>query len=712
MKKKLLLPLFTVFSVLGLHAQVTQINSNRSLQVEYPLNTTKAIFSSATDQTVWVTDGTLAGTTQLSADILFVESMGSTSFLNGTLIFAGTTVATGIEVYITDGTSAGTKLVRDINAGAVSSAPDGSTVIFNGFLYFTAVTALQGRELWRTDGTFAGTTLVKDIIPGIPGSNAADNYNLFTNGSYILFAASTLSNGVELYKSDGTGVGTNLLVDINTANAGADSSNPRSFYSINNKVIFAAKDATHGEEMWVTDGTVGGTQLLKDINVGGGSGTAFEFFGFSSPIFTYAHTFSGNAFFNAYDGTSTGQVWKTDGTPGNTTLLKDIVPGPSITPAFVFLINAVDVPGKFIFSVSDGATRFELYESDGTPANTKVFISFDGDEIPFLFPAYNVSSPSFNQPQVLFQGNKFFFSAKTAANGRELWISDGTLANTQMVKDINTGMPDGLITDGFYTYTTAGLYFSANTVANGTELWKSDGTSAGTVMVADIVTGTGGSEPQLDFFLINNKVVFEADNGDNSLERDLYAVDGNFTPVPVKLLDFTVQPKSADAILNWRTSQEINSKEYTVQRSFDGRTFELVGTVAASGTSATGKAYSFIDAGIINSGKSIVYYRLITTDMDGKSAYSPVITLRLNGTGKWNVKLLNNPVSENIKIVLSGITGNVQLSVVDLTGKRLYTNQLEAVNGQISLPSDNLPRGVYTLIAETLNERKTIRFVK
>jgi hypothetical protein len=76
------------------------------------------------------------------------------------------------------------------------------------------------------------------------------------------------------------------------------------------------------------------------------------------------------------------------------------------------------------------------------------------------------------------------------------------------------------------------------------------------------------------------------------------------------------------------------------------------------------------------------------------------------------VKLLSNPVSENIKVVLSGITENVQLSVVDVNGKKLFSNQLPAVNGQISLPAGNLPHGVYTLITETLNERKAIQFVK
>jgi ELWxxDGT repeat protein len=128
-------------------------------------------------------------------------------------------------VYITDGTSSGTTLVKDIYPGALSSSPADFAVL-NGYMYFTAATAAEGRELWRTDGTTANTTLVKDIYPGIESSNGEDNYELFSNGSYLLFAANTTANGLELWKSDGTTAGTVLLKDIY---AGADSSKPHFF---------------------------------------------------------------------------------------------------------------------------------------------------------------------------------------------------------------------------------------------------------------------------------------------------------------------------------------------------------------------------------------------------------------------------------------------------------------------------------------------------
>lgn len=712
MKRKLLLPLFMLLTSLGLEAQVTQINSNKSLLFESPISNTKAIFVSDIDSTLWVTDGILTGTIQLSTVIKFIGSLGSIAFLDGKLIFAGKTAATGTEVYITDGTPGGTILLNDINPGPLGSTPDADAVVLNGFIYFTAERPAEGRELWRTDGTPGGTTLVKDIFAGVLGSNAPNKYNLFSSGSYLLFAAKTPSSGIELWRSDGTDAGTVILKDINTGNSGADSSNPGSFYMLNSTVLFVATDATHGEEIWRTDGTVPGTSLLKDINPGTGSSTSIPLFpGFSFPVFLFFHTFNNKAFFSAYDGTSTAEVWSTDGTDINTSLLKDLT--PYSTQPFVLLVDAVNLPGKFIFPVSDDLSGYNaLWESDGTPGNTKEFKTFDSSA--FLFPNYNFGSLSLTQQ--LFQGNKFFFIAGTIANGYELWISDGTdgsPAHTQMVKDISPGTPNGMDPSMVsYIYTSAALYFPATNGINGLELWKSDGTSGGTTMVADIITGLDSSKPNISFFLINNKIVFEATNGDDPILTDLYAVDGTFTPLPVSITDFTVMPKSPDALLNWHTSQEINSKNFTIQRSVDGVDFKSIGIVTAAGTSAVRQAYSFTDVGVMNSGNKTLYYRLLVTDIDGKSAVSQVITLKLKNTGEWNVRLMTNPVSESIKLLFSGVVQNVQVTIVDMGGKKLYSSSLNAINGQITMPADNLPRGRYVLLFETGNERKTIQFVK
>ena len=689
-------------------AQVTQINSNKSLHVKFPLSNTKTILVSANDSTLWVTDATLPGTVILSSLIKYEEW---SAYLSGKLVFRGRTDATGSELYSTDGTPGGTVILKDIYPGTTGSRPS-ELITMGANIYFNATTAAEGRELWKTDGSPGGTAIVKDIVPGTDSSNRENQYELFTNGTYLLFAANTAGSGVELWKSDGSPGGTNMLKEINTNNTNADSSNPHRFHKLNSLVLFAAKDATHGVEIWKTDGTPGGTVILKDINTGMANGTSVEIIpGFEIQVFQAFHNFNNKAYFNATDGTSTGQVWSTDGNPLNTSLLKDVVPGMSFST--VSVVQAVNLPAKFIFPVSDGSSS-ELWESNGTPAGTIPLYTFDPVTPlpPFIYIPYDFPGSGGTNP--LFQGNKFFFTAGTMVEGNELWVSDGTFAGTHIVKDINAGSGDGInIGTGFsYLYTSNLLFFKGTTTGQGDELWKTDGTTIGTAIVADIYTGTGSADPELPFFICNgNKVMFSASNGDDPVETDLYIVDGAFGPIPVKLNAFTVQLKATDALLKWNTEQEVNSRDFIVQRSYDAIHFENTGTVPAAGNSANRRDYLFLDKAIAFCGKEIVYYRLMSSDMDGRYELSPVLGLKLQNGKEWNVQLLNNPVQHELNMLCTGTTGAVKLSVRDITGKKVYSNTIQNFNGQMAI-SLNIQPGIYVLVAEYNNEIKTVRFVK
>jgi ELWxxDGT repeat protein len=706
MKKSLLIAVALFVAASVSQAQVTQINSNNSLQVSVPLNGIKTIIVSEADSSVWVSEGTQASTFQLSPDIRHVQGGG---IIAGKYIFSGKTTSTGTELYITDGTAAGTTLLLDIYTGTMGSEP-ADFALMNGGLYFSAATAAEGRELWKTDGTPGGTTLLKDIVPGTGSSNRINQYDLFTNGTYLLFAANTVAEGLELWTSNGTSAGTVLLKNIY---GGADSSSPRNFYALNNIVLFLARDAANGEELWKTDGTASGTLLVKDINAGPGSSASLELFpGFSIPLFSAFHTFNNRAYFTATDGSSTGQMWGTDGITANTTLVKDIVPGASLS--YILLVDAVNLPAKFIFPVSDGISRSELWESDGTPGGTVLFKSFSpitpGD-LPLISLPYSFDGVSGTVSQALFQGNKFFFLAGTATEGTELWISDGTLANTSMIKDINPGPGNGLnINENIsYLYTSSFFFFAANDGVNGNELWRSDGTGAGTVMVQDINLNAGSASPELS--IVNNgKVFFSATDGNDPLRTDLFVVDGVFAPLPVTLSRFWVIAESQDALLQWTTAAEINVSRFTVQRSYDGVQFENIGVVTAAGNSNSRRTYVFTDQDIATRGKTLLYYRLLTTDTDGKAAYSSIVMLRLKAL-EWSVQLMGNPVKDHINVALKGATG-VQVSVKDVSGRVFFNRRIQVTNEVLSLPAYQLPPGMYILVITNGDEKKSIRFLK
>lgn len=218
---------------------------------------------------LWKSDGTAAGTSMV-ADIRTGDaSPTDLTVLGEKLLFSALDNTHGRELWVSDGSPGGTSLVKDINtivsgSNTLSSSPN-TFAELNGVLYFRAVdTTSTGVELWRTDGTSAGTYLLKDINPS--GSSQPNGYRAWNGNLY--FQATTGSSDTELYKTDGTSLGTVLVKDINN---GTLPSSPSNFTPLNGELWFAAEGNTGGRELWATDGTAANTRLIKDLRAGGAS---------------------------------------------------------------------------------------------------------------------------------------------------------------------------------------------------------------------------------------------------------------------------------------------------------------------------------------------------------------------------------------------------------------------------------------------------------
>jgi ELWxxDGT repeat protein len=127
-------------------------------------------------------------------------------------------------------------MVLDINPGAASSYAS-PMVAIGSTTYLLANDGMHGVELWQSDGTAAGTALVKDIRPGSPGSYPHSLTNF--NGT-LFFSADDGTHGYQLWKSDGTTAGTVLVANLTAS----------SLTNVNGTLFFSADDGIHGAEMW------------------------------------------------------------------------------------------------------------------------------------------------------------------------------------------------------------------------------------------------------------------------------------------------------------------------------------------------------------------------------------------------------------------------------------------------------------------------------
>lgn len=592
----------------------------------------------------------------------------------------------GRELWATDGTAAGTRLVRDINPGL----PDGeiySITAFNGAAYFWANDGTNGMELWRSDGSTAGTAIVVNIGPGSAGFGGPYTVErpIVTFNGAMYFSANDGTTGIELWRSDGTAAGTYRLTDIQP---GAGDSEPRNFAQLGARLFFNAGNPP-GPTLWSTDGTMAGTRrvtttpadgivqsvqeafivgdvaftagwdpihggelwrvssdgtasMVADLNTfpanpaisdgktGGSNPTSVIPFGdgvlfvaeiqvlvngvvvtqtslyrvgvsgatitrfFEWPMFmpvSRLATVAGRTLFFTQASDYT-EIWSTDGTLEGTVRVR-----PNGYPLLTSNTSTALIHGDgevFFYARSgEGSTLRGLWRSDGTPEGTREYVSFPqpfiGTELVrwngrFYFPTGRNSDsaggelwttdgtasgtqrvvdinpgPNHSDPsQLTVVLGKLFFNADDGVHGREPWMSDGTSAGTFALGDLSLPTRTGDGGPNRLTRFGDGVLFLANDGIAGQELWYSDGTSAGTQLVKDIYPGPttpGISRPQA----LANFVLFMADDG--TAGRELWRSDGT-TSGTVRVADIAAGPASGDPFFNDAANTALNGVAY------------------------------------------------------------------------------------------------------------------------------------------------------
>jgi ELWxxDGT repeat protein len=448
--------------------------------------------SNLTGRELFRTDGTLAGTSLVkdlmpgvtSSTIEQIVAYNNRVWftVDGDYAYAG--------LYVTDGTEAGTVRLQSSWPKIADMAGMG------GKLYFAAdASGTGGTELWVSDGTTAGTQLVTQINPG-PTNSGVRYITPDPTGTRILFRASDGVTGQELWSSDGTAAGTSLVADIWP---GSGSSNLSQLVHFGGKVYFTAKDGTHGYELWVTDGTTAGTSLVLDLD-----GTSAH----SSPQLADRAIMGGELYFAAGSQALSSELWKTDGTTAGTVPVADIDPAGAAVPA-----DMVALGGRVYFTANVEATLGrELWSTDGTAAGTKLVYDFD--------PGPSDGCDKFNT-NLIAHNSELLLAANDGAHGYELWKTNGLV--TSLVQDIRPGA-DGSNPNWFTSLSPTQVMFGAFEPNAGTELHVTDGTSAGTSQLFEIANQpTNSSDPAQMHAVGGDYFLFVADDG--LLGRELYRWD-------------------------------------------------------------------------------------------------------------------------------------------------------------------------------------------
>lgn len=524
------------------------------------------LFFEADGASLWVTDGTDAGTRPVAAlDSAAFRYEGQLTGLNGKLFFVAERAAQeryDNEVWVSDGTAAGTHVLKEINPNGAAYPTIFATI--DGYIYFSADDG-NGFAPWVSDGTTAGTHRMDDNSP-----HALHFGRDFTKfGELILFNGATAEFGNEPSLFDPVTKEVSLLQDINLASVG---SNPAHLTVGEDVIYFAASDGNG--LLWQSDGTSVGTHPVSDIGL------------YYSPQLLYNHDqlyfvakdqalstldpHSGNVQ-QISDATTynppyalhpvgdtvifvttnmQGQpfLFRTNGTVDGTI---PILPAPIVETSRA-LSRLQSLGERLYFTLHDSAAAIQLLSTDVTDGNLVIegeFITIHTQLIPFNNGLYFVAKDVDGVALWRIDGGGLQKAATFPNNGAAtlhaeplvagallylpimgeaglmLWVSDGT--NLSPVKTFGT--PYSYYDMRELVEFESMLYFEADgnlgDDQHTPQLWVSDGTETGTAAVTEINHERGSSPREMQ--VAGNWLYFSADDGTHGYE--LWRTNGTLT---------------------------------------------------------------------------------------------------------------------------------------------------------------------------------------
>jgi ELWxxDGT repeat protein len=391
-----------------------------------------------TDSTrrIWHTEGTAESTRPADSTVFCGSDQTRSATVGGALLFL-----------VQEHSQARARLWRRDPGGTATQLlelPEGlyiaDSATLGGQLFLMAAPLEEPSlplQIWRSDGTVQGTGKVADLPAGLRSPSYAT-----TLGTEIWFLVSDVSqrDGSEIWRTDGTQAGTRKAADLGESRT---VTNP-DFTRVGSNVFFAAFDE-QGPQLWKTDGTAAGAMKVRQ---------------FVEDLPADLTAFQGALYFSARTAQGGVGLWRTDGTPQGTLLVKEVPVSRTDDGYFPATLDLAAAGSWLVFQANDGIHERALWRSDGTAAGTALL-----RRLRLADPIGLSTSDRLFQPAA----GRLYFTADDGVHGYELWQTDGTAAGTRLVQDIApegaSSSPDNL------TVAEDRLFFLADDGASGQELW-------------------------------------------------------------------------------------------------------------------------------------------------------------------------------------------------------------------------------------------------
>lgn len=169
------------------------------------------------------------------------------------------------------------------------------------------------------------------------------------------------------------------------------------------------------------------------------------------------------------------------------------------------------------------------------------------------------------------------------------------------------------------------------------------------------------------------------------------------------------QEHQIGSLLNWTTSNEINSQVFIVEKSQNGVDYQVIGELDAAGHSKDDNDYRFLDVGVND---ETSYYRLRQLDTDGTASFSQTIVVDKTMPNNFMVLAMTNTVTNNrFTVTLDAvIDDHISYSVKNREGETVFHAKEELYFGinEITVDVEDEPEGTYFVVMDVKGEKERL----